>query len=84
MMVIVLDGGQLLIEVAHVMVVDQCHCADYMAIGRLPRLFHQFVANQIAKRLRPIGITAFPDEVIELVQQVAVNRDANSAEAAHC
>ncbi len=36
MMVIVLNGGQPLIQVAHMRVIDEGHCADYVAIGRLP------------------------------------------------
>src|ERR1017187_2978567 len=84
MVVIVLDGRELLAELPHVMVVNQRHGADYLAVRRFPGLFHQFVANQVAKRLRPVGVAALPDEVVELVQQVAVDRYANSAKAAHC
>jgi len=81
--VIVLNGGQLLIELPHVVIVHKSDRADYLAIGGLPGLFDQFVANQVAERLGAVGIAALSDEVIELVQQVAVDGDANSAQAAH-
>ena len=84
MVVIVLNGGQLLIELPHVVVVHESDGADDLAIWGFPSLFDQFVADQIAKGLGAVGVAAFSDEAIELVQQVAVDGDANSAQAAHC
>ena len=84
MVVIVLNGSQFLIELPNVVIVHKSHCADYLAIGGFPGLLDQFVANQVAKCLGTVGVAALSDKVIELVQQVAVDGNANSAQAAHC
>jgi hypothetical protein len=72
-MKIVLDGNQLLIQPPHVMVVNQRHRPHHLALRRFPGLLHQLVANQVAKRLRPVGITTLPDQAVELLQQTRVS-----------
>lgn len=82
-MVIVLYVGELLIEHTHVVVVDQGYRAHHLAIRRLPRPFHQLVANQIAERLAAVGVSTLADETVELIKEPGVYRYPDPAEAAH-
>ena len=60
-MVVMLDGSEFLAQLADVMVVDQGDGSDHMTVGRFPGFLHEFVANQIAKRFRPVGVATLPD-----------------------
>ena len=80
---IVLDGRQLFLEESDMMVVHEGNCPDDLAVGRFRILADKIVANQVAERLGAIGVTAFRDEPVELLQKTGVNGNAYSAEAAH-
>src|ERR1700692_3299808 len=83
MVMIVLDGRQFFLEQSDMMVVYQGYRPDDLAVGRFRILADKIVANQIAKRLGAIGVTALRDEPVELLQQTGVNRHAYSAQTAH-
>src|ERR1019366_3448703 len=82
-MVIVLDGGKLLAQQADVVIVDKGDCAHHLGGRRFPRLFDQFLADQVAKGFGAVGVSAPPDQFIELLQKDAVDGDANPAQIAH-
>src|ERR1019366_6131568 len=50
---------------------------------RFPRLFDQFLADQVAKGFGAVGVSAPADQFIELLQKDAVDGDANPAQTAH-
>ena len=82
-MEIMLNAGKFLAQHSDVMVVDQGDGAYYMGVRRFPRLLHQFIADQIAKGLRAVGIPAPANQLIEFVQEAAIDGDANPTEGAH-
>src|ERR1035441_746780 len=82
-MVIVLDGGKLLAQQADVVIVDEGDCAHHVGGRRFPRLFDQFLADQVAKGFGAVGVSAPPNQFIELLQEGAVDGDANPAQIAH-
>ena len=53
---IVLNISKLIHQLPLMMIVDQGNGAHHVAVGRFPGSFHQLVANQVAERLRPVGI----------------------------
>src|ERR1019366_8536768 len=82
-MVVVLYGGKLLAQQADVVIVDEGDCAHHVGGGRFPRLFDQFLADQVAKGFGAVGVSAPADQFIELLQKDAVDGDANPAQIAH-
>jgi hypothetical protein len=80
---IVLNSGQFFLKQADMMVVHQGYRTDDLAVWRFRILADKIVANQVAERLGAIGVTAFRDEPVELLQKTGVNGNAYSAEAAH-
>ena len=82
-MKIVLNVGELFVQISHVVVIDQRNRANHAAVGGFPHFFHELVADQIAKGLRPVGIAALSDQMIELIQEVGIDGNSNPAEAAH-
>src|ERR1700720_1168132 len=65
------------------MVVNQCDCADDLALWGFRIFADEVVANQVAESLRAVGVTALRDEPVELPKKAGVNRHAYSAETAH-
>src|ERR1035441_5931829 len=82
-MEIVLDAGEFLAQQAHVVIIDQGDGAHHLRVRRFPRLFDQFLADQVAKGFGAVRVTAPPDQLIELLQQSAIDGDANPAQGAH-
>jgi cobalt/nickel transport system permease protein len=82
-MKIVLDVGELVAQHPDVMVVHQRDGADYRAVGRFRLLANQFVAYQIPERLRPVGVSPFADQLVELTQKIGIDRNADPAQAGH-
>ena len=81
---VVLDRGESSGEIAHMMVVDECDRGNHFTVRlAAPLLIHQLIANKIAKRLRPRGIFPPPDNVIKLIEQMMIQRDAKSDELLH-
>ena len=64
---VVLHVGELLVEQADVVVVDQRDGAHHMAVGRFPGLLHQLVADQVAEGFGAVGVAALRDQLVELV-----------------
>lgn len=81
--VIVLDGVEFFAEQTDVMVVDKGDGADYIGVGRFPGLFDEVVADQVAEGFGAVGVSAPPDALIELFQKIAIDGNANPAQAAH-
>src|SRR5271166_1009344 len=79
----VLQSGELFAEQPDVVIVDQRDRADYVAVGALPGFLYQLVADQVAKRLRAIGVSARGDEAIEFVEKIGIDGYADAAEFAH-
>jgi hypothetical protein len=77
--VVVLNGGQFFLKQADMMIVDEGYGPDDLAVRRLCILADKVVANQVAKRLGAIGVTALRDEPVKLLQKAGVNGNANSA-----
>src|ERR1035437_4994592 len=82
-MEIVLDAGKLLAEQADVVIVDQGDGAHHLGVGRFPGLFDQFLADQVAKSFGAVGVAAPADQLIELLQEDAIDGHANPAQSAH-
>ena len=82
-MEIVLDVGELFVQIPYVVVIDQGDGANHAALGRFPGFFDELVANEIAEGFRPVGIAALSNEAVELIEEVRVDRYTNPAEAAH-
>ena len=61
-MEVVLDIGEFLVQQAHVVIVDQGDGAHHLAFGRFPGLLDQLVADQVAERLRAVGVAALRDQ----------------------
>ena len=61
----VLRLSQFLCDTAGVVVVDEGHRAHHGRVRSSGLLGHQPVADQIAKRLRPVGIAAPPDQAVK-------------------
>ena len=79
----VLKIRQLVAQHADVVVVDQGQSTHDLEIRGLSGLLHQFVPDEIAKRFGPICVAPAGNQVIELLKQVGINRDANPAKFAH-
>jgi hypothetical protein len=77
LMMLVLHIRKLLAEHADVMVIHQSNGANYLAIGRLPSLLNQFLANQIAECFGPVGITSGGNQFVELSQQARIDGNSN-------
>ena len=73
----VLDIGELLGERRHVMIVDERNRPHRLLI-LIPLLPDQIVANQIAERLRSIGILLPRNVPIEVVQQMMIKGDTEA------
>jgi hypothetical protein len=81
---LVLDMRELPGEIAYMMVVNEGDRRHHLTTGiATPFLTHQLIANQIAKRFRPRGIFAATDDVVELSEEVVIQRDAESNELLH-
>lgn len=81
---LVLDMRELSGEIAYMMVVNEGDRRHHLTTGiAAPFLTHQLIANQIAKRFRPRGIFAATDDVVELSEEVVIQRDAESNELLH-
>src|SRR5579859_3583447 len=65
------------------MIVDQGHGADHAGFGRLPGLLHELIADEVAEGFGAVGVTALGDELVELIQKLGIDSNANPAEAAH-
>ena len=65
------------------MVIHQRDGADHARFGRLPGLFHELVADEIAKSLRPVRVAALIDQLVELVEELGIDGHANTAQIAH-
>src|SRR6202007_2429971 len=74
---------QLLVQQAHVMIVDQSNRTDDVGIGTLPHLFNQLVADQVAKSFRAIRVSARGDQVSEFLEEAGVDRHSDTAKLAH-
>ncbi len=82
-MKIMLNIGQFIAQHADVMIVYQGDGADHLAVWRLPGLFHQFVADEIAKGFGTVGVAALGDEGVEFLEKAGIDGDTNPAEASH-
>lgn len=81
---LVLDMRELPGEIAYMMVVNEGDRRHHLTTGiAAPFLTHQLIANQIAKRFRPRRIFAATDDVVELSEEVVIQRDAESNELLH-
>lgn len=80
---IVLQVGKFVAQHPDMMIVDKRDCPHHLTLGLLPHLFNQFIANQIAKGLRPVGVAALRNQRIELLEQVCVDSYADAAQFAH-
>ncbi len=78
-----LQLGELFSNAAGMVIVDEGDGADNGSVGRRGAFSNEAVANEIAKGLRAIGITALCDGAIEAPQKVGVECNADSAEYAH-
>jgi cobalt/nickel transport system permease protein len=79
----VLEIGKLLVQQAHVMIVNQSHGADDGGVRTFPHFFHQLVADQVAKGFRAVGVSPRRDQVIEFLQKAGIDRHSNTAKIAH-
>jgi hypothetical protein len=79
----VLKLGQSLGESARMMIVHESNGPEYLGFRRLPHLLHEFIADHVPECLRPVRITALSNQLVELLQQVFVNCNTNSAKVWH-
>ncbi len=79
----VLHVREFFVEQAHVVIVNERDGADHIAVRLLPGALHQLVADQVAKRFRAVAVTPRRDQVVELLEEVRVDRHSYPAEFAH-
>jgi len=80
---VVLHVCQLLVQEADVVVVDERDRADDFTVRALPHFTNQFVADEVAKGLRTVGIAPLFIQLIEFLQELSVDGDADPAEFTH-
>ena len=81
---IMLDMSELPREIAHVMVVHERNGCDGLLVGLSgPFLADELIADEIAERFRSRGILTTPDNLIEVVKQVMIQRYAETDELLH-
>jgi len=81
--IVMLQLGEPFGKQAGVVVVDQRHGPENLGIGRLPGLLDEFIADQVAERFRAVGISPLGDQLVELLQKIAADGHANSAQVGH-
>ena len=81
-LVVMLDVSQLAGQISHMMIIDKGNGPDGFFV-LIPFLPDQAVPNQVAKRLRSIGIVTPPDVAVEFVEQPLVKRHTESDELIH-
>src|SRR5580658_5086172 len=79
----VLKLGQLFRNSTSVMVVNQGDSADDGRIGCGGLLGHQPVADQIPECFRAVGVASMADGPVEPLEEVRVQRNADSAQESH-
>ena len=71
-------------EIADVVVVDERDRSDGITLRiTTPFLTHQLVPNEVAQRFGPRRIFPPPDDVIEVIKQMVIQRDAETNELFH-
>ncbi len=83
MVAFVLHVGEALGKLAHVVIVDQRDGAYDDAVRTLGRFFDEGFADQVAKRFRAVGVAAAGDKIVEFLEQIGIDGDANPTEFAH-
>ena len=71
----VLVLGELVGEVAGVVVVDQRDGADDLAVAGVPLLLDERRPDQVAERLRAVDVALLGDERVEALEQALLDRD---------
>ena len=79
---VVLNMGQFSGQVAHMMVVHKRDCPDRLFIV-VPLLPDQIVSDQIPQCLRTVRVLALLDMQIEIIEQMMVQRHAESNKLLH-
>ena len=79
----VLEVGELLADAVGVMVIDEGDGADDGGVGGGGLVADEAVADEIAEGLRAVGVAAFLDGAVELVEEIGVDGDADAGELAH-
>ena len=65
---VVLQIGEPFIQQPYMMVVNQRNRSYYLTTWRFPRSLNQFITNQVAKGLGPVGVTPPCNEAVEFMQ----------------
>ena len=81
--VAVLDVGQLVPDGIEGVVVDQDHGSDHPLLVVLPLVLGQGVADEVADGLRPAHIALAPDGIVELLEELRLQRYANARDPFH-
>jgi hypothetical protein len=82
-MVLMLNVRQFFWQQAAVVVVNERDGANDFAVGGKNRRGHEMITDKVAKRFRPVRITAALNELIELLQQSGINGNSGAAEVCH-
>jgi hypothetical protein len=80
---LVLKLGELFAYAVRMVVIDQGDGSHDNGVRSGGSLADQAVANQIAKSLGAVGISAPAHPLIELLEKIGIQRNADSAENAH-
>ena len=79
----VLEVGQLVGQIARVVVVDECDRPDSLLRAELPLIPDEGFADEITEGLGPVGVPFAYDEPIELPEELFVERDAEPGDLPH-
>jgi hypothetical protein len=74
---------QLLCDAVSMMIVDKRDGPDHRSDGTRRPLGDKAIANQVAKRFGPVGISKPGDEIIEALEEIGIQCNTDSTENAH-
>ena len=70
-------------QLANVMIVDDCHRPDDVALSRFPLALDEVIPHYVANRLRAVGVSLASDAFVEFADQFLWYRDAKSDNIIH-
>ena len=79
----VLEFSQLFGNAISVMIVDEGYRADDRGIGTGCPLCNKAISDQVAKGLRPVRVTERGNMIVESLEKIGIESNADSAEDAH-
>lgn len=75
---VVLNAGEVTVNLFCGMVVEDCEGSDGMAISEAPFFGDEFAAHEVAEGFGTVSVTALADEAVKTFDEVRLDGDAKS------